>query len=73
MKSVQLSKPCDMSFTILLVQRPNALQVILVDCAMPDVGSLRFQLAPDLLGECFHSIRKRAIISLHRAVLVNAF
>src|SRR5215510_13721837 len=55
MKSVFVGKLRDFRFAIVLIQRPNALQFVLVNGAVPSLADLTFQLLADLFGKNFHN------------------
>jgi len=54
-ESVLVRELRDFLFSIYVVYRPEALQVRLVDCAVPDFGSLIFQLTANFFRKRFHS------------------
>jgi hypothetical protein len=53
-ESVFFRKLLDLCFSIYYIQRPHALQLILVNRAVSPFASIRFQLASDSSGEDFH-------------------
>jgi len=54
MESVLPRELRDLSLSILFVSRPDTLQLVLVNCTVPKIRSLRLQLALDLAGKNIH-------------------